>query len=78
MNHDSAHPIDDIDLAAAIAAFMQFDGEPPEVTIGVSEGIVTLEGEVETIQQRDAAESIVRRFNVAGVINAITLRVRPV
>lgn len=78
MNHDSANPIDDIDLAAAIAASMQLDGDTPaEVTVGVSEGVVTLEGEVETVQQRDAAESIVRRFHVEGVINAITLRVRP-
>lgn len=76
MNHDSETPIDDIDLAAAIAASMEFDGAVPGVTVDVSEGIVTLEGEVETVAQRDAAESIVRRFEVAGLINTITLRVQ--
>lgn len=75
MNHDAAqHRIDDIDLAAAIAASLQFNGNAVDVTVNVTDGVVTLEGEVDTPQKRQAAESAARRFHVAGVINALTVR----
>jgi osmotically-inducible protein OsmY len=72
----SKYPLDDIELAAAIAASMQLDGETPDVTVDVSDGVVTLEGTVEHVKQREAVESLVRRFSVRRVINALTLRPR--
>jgi osmotically-inducible protein OsmY len=77
MTQNPFHPIDDIELAAAIAASMQLNGETPDVTVDVTDGVVTLEGMVEHAQQRDAAEDVVRRFRVRGVINTLTLRPRP-
>lgn len=75
MNHDAAqHHIDDIDLAAAIAASLQFNGNAVDVTVNVTDGVVTLEGEVDTQKKREAAEAAVRRFHIAGVVNALTVR----
>ena len=74
MNHDAAHSIDDIDLAAALAGSMQLNGELANITVDVSDGVVTLEGEVDTPQKREAAELVARRFHLTAVINAITVR----
>lgn len=75
MDHDAAqHHIDDIDLAAAIAASLQFNGDAVDVTVDVTDGVVTLEGIVDTPQKREKAESVARRFLVAGVTNAIVVR----
>ena len=79
MDEDPEHVIDDIELAAVIAAAMQSEGHvPASVTLDVSDAVVTLEGEVETEEQRDAAEFLVRDFKaVAGIINRVTLRAPP-
>jgi osmotically-inducible protein OsmY len=68
--------IEDIDLAAAISARLQIDPRvPSEVIVGVSNLVVTLEGEAETQEQREAAEALVRQFRgVAGVVNGIILK----
>ena len=66
--------IDDIDLAAAIAAALQSARIPPAVMICVSHAVVTLEGQVDNLKQRKAVESLVRRFDgVAGIVNGITV-----
>lgn len=63
---------DDIDLAAAIAAAMQDAHLHPGITLSVSNGIVTLEGEVDHPQQSETGLSLVRRFpGVAAVINEV-------
>jgi osmotically-inducible protein OsmY len=69
-------PLDDIDLAAALSAALHAQRHVPSaVTVDVTDGIVTLEGEVDTRAQREAAESLVRGFNAVGdVINAITVK----
>jgi osmotically-inducible protein OsmY len=69
-------PLDDIDLAAALSAALHAQRRVPSaVTVDVTDGIVTLEGEVDTRAQREAAESFVRSFSaVAEVINAITIK----
>lgn len=77
MTQDRFHPIDDIDLAAAIAASMQHVSETLDITVDVSDGVVTLEGTVDHAKQRDDAEALVRRFRVRGVVNAVTLKPRP-
>lgn len=76
MNEESAHAIDDIDLAAAIAVALQFDSRVPmQITVEVSKAFVTLQGEVENRQQREAAELLVRTFDgVTGIHNCITLK----
>jgi osmotically-inducible protein OsmY len=74
MDGFAANHLNDIDLAAAVAAAMQADPHvPADVTVDVSNGIVTLEGEVGTSAERKAAESLAKRF-VASVINAITVK----
>lgn len=67
-------PIDDIELAAAIAASIQFDGHSPEIIVNVTDGVVTLEGTVRHPQEREEAEAVVRQFDVRGVINTLTFR----
>ncbi len=76
MERDSVEHIDDIDLAAALAATLGRNPLlPATILVDVSGGIVTLQGEVEHPKQREEAEAVARRFHrVAGVINAIALR----
>lgn len=76
MNPHLPHAIDDIDLAAAIAAELQFDAHVPVgVTLAVTRSVVTLEGEVDDPEQREAAEAIVRRFrSVRAIRNNVILR----
>jgi len=63
MAQDTRSHLNDIDLAAAIAAALQFTVRVPStVTVAVSHAIVTLEGTVDTRDQRAAAEAVVRRF----------------
>jgi len=67
----------DADIAAAALHALQacalLPAERPEVS--VSEGWVTLKGEVEWYFQKDDAERVVRRLaGVTGVINLITVR----
>lgn len=76
MSHHSRENIDDIHLAASLAAALHSDGHVPAgVTIDVSDGVVTLEGQVATAHEREMAETVVRSFsNLVRVVNAITLR----
>ncbi|HEY9179140.1 MAG TPA: BON domain-containing protein [Candidatus Baltobacteraceae bacterium] len=67
-----ANPVDDIDLAAAIAAALQ-DSLRCGITVHVSHGKVTLEGEADTDQQRARAESIAYRF-CSNVTSAVRLK----
>lgn len=73
---ESVEQIDDIDLAAALSAALERNPLlPATVLVDVSDGIVTLQGEVDHPKERGEAEAVARRFHgVAGVINAITLR----
>lgn len=72
MDH-SRRTLDDIDLAAAIAAELQRKLRAQGITVDVSHGAVTLEGEAETGPQRNAAEIIARRF-CPDVTNAVRVR----
>lgn len=76
MDREPTRAIDDIDLAASIAAELQFDTRVPVgVTLAVTRSIVTLEGEVDCPAQREAAESIVRRFpSVQAVRNRLIIK----
>jgi len=68
------HALDDIALAAAIAAHLQADSRvPADIIVAVSEGVVTLEGCARSRHQRDAAEAVARAFNhaVRRVVNEI-------
>lgn len=73
---DSRPQIDDIDLAAAIAAALQFEPDIPcTITVDVCGGLVTLLGETETSAQRLSAETIASRFAASSEIkNAITIQ----
>ena len=76
MNDASSH-MQDIALAASIATAMQLDIRIPcGVTVDVSNGTVTLEGEVDLPRQREAAELLVKRLGVPDVRNNITARDR--
>ncbi len=70
------HSIDDIDLAAALAAALHRNPlVPATILVDVADGIVTLEGEVERPKQREEADGLVRRFRgVMCVVNHITLK----
>jgi osmotically-inducible protein OsmY len=73
MDQQPAH-IDDIDLAAALAAALERSGSLPSILVAVSDGVVTLEGAAESERQREQAEAVVRRFRgVAGVFNNVAL-----
>ncbi|HEV3154734.1 MAG TPA: BON domain-containing protein [Candidatus Baltobacteraceae bacterium] len=65
-------PIDDIELAAALAMALHTEpGMPSSILVDVSRGVVTLEGDAD-VYQRAAAEQLVRRFiGVKDVVNAI-------
>ncbi|GLK99276.1 BON domain-containing protein [Dactylosporangium matsuzakiense] len=67
----------DADIAAAVARALEWDAvlPPDAVTASVSNGWVTLRGEVEWEYQRREAERQVRRLTgVRGVTNLVTVR----
>jgi osmotically-inducible protein OsmY len=69
----------DPDIAAAAARTLQSDVFVPadKIDVTVSQGIVTLKGEVEWQFQKEDAEKDVRRLTgVKGVINLITVKPR--
>lgn len=66
-------PVDDIDLAATIAAALQTTLRAAGIMVAVSHGVVTLEGEAETERQRALAEKIARRF-CSDLTNAVRVR----
>lgn len=68
-----ARRLDDIDLAAAIAAALHVQARAAGITVNVSHGAVTLEGEAESEQQRTRAEDIARQF-CAEVTSAVRVR----
>jgi osmotically-inducible protein OsmY len=72
----------DADLAAAAIRALQWDAFVPveRITVTVSKGWVTLEGEVDWEFEKEDAERVVRRLTgVRGVTNLITVKpqVRP-
>jgi osmotically-inducible protein OsmY len=78
-------PIDaertDADIAAAALYALEWDANVPleRVKVAVSNGWVTLTGEVDKQFQREAAERAVRRLTgVRGVTNLITIKSAPV
>jgi osmotically-inducible protein OsmY len=75
MNDKPRDYLADIDLAAAIAASVQlhFDRVATDVTVSVSDGIVTLEGYVTDREGREQVELIARRFNVSRIVNDIAV-----
>ena len=73
----SGAPRDDSDLARAIAHILEWNVQVPEGKIHarVSDGRVTLEGEVEYEYQRHEVERMVRNVRgVAGVTDLITVK----
>ena len=73
----SGAPRDDSDIARAIAHVLEWNVQVPEgkVRAQVSDGWVTLEGEVEYEYQRHEVERMVRNVRgVAGVTNLITVK----
>ncbi len=67
--------MDDIALAAAIAAALQTTLHLSGVTVNVSHRAVTLEGETDSEQERSAAEAVARRL-CSNVTNTIRLNRR--
>ncbi len=70
----------DADLAKAVLNALRWDAAIPtdKVDVTVSQGWVTLKGEVEFGFQKSDAERAVRRLSgVKGVINLITIKPRP-
>jgi osmotically-inducible protein OsmY len=70
----------DGDIAAAVVRALEWDAFVPagQVTATVSNGWVTLRGEVDWQYQRDDAERVTRRIvGVKGVGNLITIKARP-
>lgn len=76
MHDDRGRALDDIDLAASIAAALHGRLRASGITVDVSHGRVTLEGEGRSCEQRDAAESIARQFS-ANVVNAVQIERPP-
>jgi len=76
MDGPSAHHLEDIELAAAISAAMHRDHRiPPDVTVDVSNGVVTLEGHVLNAPQAAAARKLVRHMAPgAPIVDALTIR----
>ena len=71
----------DTDIASAVRNALAWDALVPDELIQstVSDGWVTLEGEVDFWRERNDAERAMRRLTgVVGVINKITIRKRPV
>lgn len=74
-NYDPRTAIDDIDLAAAIAAILHGRAALAPVIVDVSEGVVRLEGTVASRADRKAAETVVRRFaGVRGIRNFLAVQ----
>jgi osmotically-inducible protein OsmY len=70
----------DADIAAAAVHALEWDAMIPndQVKVTVSEGWVTLDGEVNWQFERDDAERVVRRLTgVKGVTNLIRVKSRP-
>lgn len=68
--------IEDLELGAAISAAISFCGNGCSIIVGVSHGIVTLEGDADTRERRQAVERVARGFaGVREVVNDITIRV---
>ena len=70
----------DADIAAAALYALEWDANVPldQVKVAVSDGWVSLTGEVDKQHQREAAEQAVSRLlGVRGVTNHITLRSAP-
>src|SRR3979411_2328041 len=70
----------DADIAAAALHALQWDAFIPtdKIKVTVSNGWVTLDGEVEWLFERDDAERVVRRLTgVRGVTNLIKVKSRP-
>ena len=70
----------DADIAAAALHALEWDAFIPtdKVKVTVSNGWVTLDGEVEWLFERDDAERVVRRLTgVRGVTNLIKVKSRP-
>jgi osmotically-inducible protein OsmY len=70
---------DDSDIATSIAHVINYNTALPEGAIKatVSDGFVTLDGEVEWAYQRDAAERAIRHITgVTGVANLVSVRPR--
>lgn len=71
----------DTEIASAVRNALEWDALVPNelLTSTVSDGWVTLEGEVEYWREREDAErAIMRLAGVVGVINKITISKRPV
>ncbi len=61
-------------IAQSVRRALKFDNEVPDerITVVVHDGLVTLEGNVETEFERDAAETDARKVKgVRGVVNRI-------
>jgi osmotically-inducible protein OsmY len=71
----------DTEIASAVRDALEWDALVPNelITSTVSDGWVTLEGDVEYWREREDAErAILRLAGVVGVINKITIRKQPV
>jgi osmotically-inducible protein OsmY len=67
----------DTEIAAAVRTALEWDALVPNELIqaSVSDGLVTLEGEVDYQRERTDAETAIRRLaGVVGVINKLTIR----
>jgi osmotically-inducible protein OsmY len=74
-NRSGRNAIDDIDLAAAIAALLHCRAGLGLIMVAVTDGVVTLDGAVTCEADGKAAESAVRRLaGVRGVENCITIQ----
>lgn len=70
--------LDDIDLAAAIAAELRLYAPASPIVVGVTHGVVTLEGTTIAAERRESIEALVRRFaGVREVVNLITVSATP-
>ena len=71
----------DTEIASAVRSALEWDALVPneQITSTVSDGWVTLEGDVDYWREREDAECAILRLNgVVGVINKITIHQRPV
>ncbi len=71
----------DTEIASAVRSALEWDALVPneQITSTVSDGWVTLEGDVDYWRERQDAERAILRLNgVVGVINKITIHKRPV
>jgi len=71
----------DTEIASAVRSALEWDALVPneQITSTVSDGWVTLEGDVDYWREREDAERAILRLNgVVGVINKITIHQRPV